>query len=244
MNHPQGTNTNSYLRECKMLRAEDFFDLSKFAHAAIFDGLEYVWEVIPRIGDYIKAHLRPGIEGKVSPLAVVEGDVYIGPGTVVEPGTMIKGPTIIGANCQVRQGAYVRGNVLVGDGVVIGHVIELKNCILMDEANIPHFSYVGDSVLGWRAHLGAGVKISNLKVTREPVTVTIEGQRYETGLRKFGDIIGDEVEIGCNSVLNPGTLIGQRTLAYANSSLFGYYPPDSIIKMRQVLEVVARRPRG
>jgi NDP-sugar pyrophosphorylase family protein len=226
-----------------MLQPEDFFDLSKFAHADIFDDVEFVWEVIPRIGDYVRAHLEPGIEGEVSRLAEVASDVYIGPGTIVEPGAMIKGPTVIGANCQVRQGAYIRGNVLVGDGAVIGHVNELKNCILIDEANIPHFSYVGDSILGWRAHLGAGVKISNLKVTHELVTVTIERRLYETGLLKFGAIVGDEVEIGCNSVLNPGTLIGKRTLAYANSSLFGYYPHDSIIKMRQAYHVVDREER-
>lgn len=226
-----------------MLQAQDFFDLSKFAHANIFDDVEFVWEVIPLIGDYVRAHLEPGVEGEVSHLAEVAADVYIGPGTIVEPGAMIKGPTVIGANCQVRQGAYIRGNVLVGDGAVIGHVNELKNCILMDEANIPHFSYVGDSILGWRAHLGAGVKISNLKVTHELVTVTIERRLYETGLLKFGAIVGDEVEIGCNSVLNPGTLIGKRTLAYANSSLFGYYPHDSIIKMRQAHHVVNREER-
>ncbi len=226
-----------------MLQPQDFFDLSKFAHADIFDDVEFVWDVIPRIGDYIRDHLEPGVEGEVSRLAEVAADVYIGPGAIVEPGAMIKGPTIIGANCQVRQGAYIRGNVLVGDGAVIGHVNELKNCILMDEANTPHFSYIGDSVLGWRAHLGAGVKISNLKVTRELVTVTIRRRVYETGLRKFGAIIGDEAEIGCNSVLNPGALIGKRTLAYANCSLFGYYPPDSIIKMRHGRHVVDREQR-
>ncbi|MBC8446721.1 MAG: UDP-N-acetylglucosamine diphosphorylase [Chloroflexi bacterium] len=226
-----------------MLRPQDFFDLSKFAHAALFDGVEFVWEVLPRIGEYIRAHLEPGIEGEVSRLAEVAADVYIGPGTVVEPGAMIKGPTIIGANCQVRQGAYIRGNVLVGDGAVLGHVNEMKNCVLMDEANAPHFAYIGDSVLGWRAHLGAGVKISNLKVTRELVTVTIGVRKVETGLRKFGAIIGDEAEIGCNSVLNPGTLVGKRALAYANSSLFGTYPPDAIIKVRQTHHVIEREER-
>ena len=224
-----------------MLRPEDFFDLSKCKYSDIFDGIEFVWDALKRIPEYVEANLKPGIHGIVSPLAYVDENVYIGPGTVVEPGAMIKGPTIIGANCEVRAGAYVRGNVLVGDRVVVGHTTELKTCLLFDEANVPHFSYVGDSIFGWRAHLGAGVKISNLKITRTPVVVTINGRRYETGLLKFGAILGDEVEIGCNSVLNPGTLVGKRTLVYTNLSMFGYYPPDSIVKLRQTHEIVERR---
>jgi NDP-sugar pyrophosphorylase family protein len=224
-----------------MLRPEDFFDLSKCKYSDIFDGIELVWDALKRIPGYVRANLKPGIYGTVSPLAYVDQNVYIGPGTVVEPGAMVKGPSIIGANCEVRSGAYVRGDVLVGDRAVVGHTTELKNCLLFDQANVPHFAYVGDSILGWKAHLGAGVKISNLKVTRTPVVVTIDGQRYETGLLKFGAILGDEAEIGCNSVLNPGTLVGKRTLAYTNLSMFGYYPPDSMVKLRQTREVVGRR---
>lgn len=224
-----------------MLRPEDFFDLSKSKHSDIFDGVEFVWDALKRIPDYVKANLEPGIHGTVSNLAYVADDVYIGPGTVVEPGVMIKGPTIIGADCEIRAGAYIRGNVIVGDRAVVGNSTELKVCLLFDEANIPHFAYVGDSIFGWKSHLGAGVKISNLKITRTPVVVTIEGVRYETGLKKFGAIIGDEAEVGCNSVLNPGTMIGPRTLTYTNISLFGYYPPDSLVKLRQTHEVVERR---
>jgi NDP-sugar pyrophosphorylase family protein len=224
-----------------MLRPEDFFDLSRCKYSDIFDGIELVWDALKRIPEYVEANLKPGIHGTVSPLAHVGEDVYIGPGTVVEPGAMINGPTIIGANCQVRAGAYVRGNVLVSDRAVVGHTTELKACLLFDEAIVPHFSYVGDSIFGWKAHLGAGVKVSNLKITRTPVVVTINGRRYETGLLKFGAILGDEVDIGCNSVLNPCTLVGKRTLAYTNLSMAGYYPPDSIVKLRQTHEVVERR---
>ncbi len=228
-----------------MLHPEDFFDLTKTKYADIFEGVEYPWEVLSRIGDYIQAHLQPGIFqpgifGEVSPLSFVGPAVYIGPGTVVEPGVMIKGPAIIGANCQVRAGAYLRENVLVGDRVVVGHTTEVKNSLLFDQAEAPHFAYVGDSVLGWKAHLGAGVKLSNVKVNRTQVIVTIDGQLYETGLRKFGAILGDQVEIGCNAVLNPGTLVGKRTLGYANISMHGCYPPDSIVKLRQSHEIVAR----
>ncbi|MGE5223346.1 MAG: hypothetical protein ACM3PY_12985 [Omnitrophica WOR_2 bacterium] len=223
-----------------MLHPDDFFDLSHCPFADIFDGVEYVWEVLPRISIYIKTHLKPGIEGNVSPFAQIAEEVYIGPGTVVEPGVMIKGPAIIGANCQIRQGAYLRGDVLVANGAVIGHTTEVKNSLLFDKAEVPHFAYVGDSVLGWKTHLGAGVKVSNFKVNRTNVVVHINDQKYETGLRKFGAILGDEVEIGCNSVLNPGTLVGKRTLGYANLSMSGYYPPDSIVKLRQSQEIVKR----
>ena len=223
-----------------MLLPEDFFDLTKTQYADIFEGVEFPWEVLRRIEAYIQSHLQPAILGEVSPLAYVGERVYIGPGTVVEPGAMIKGPTIIGAGCQVRAGAYLRENVLIGDGVVVGHTTEIKNSLLFNQAEVPHFAYVGDSVLGWKAHLGAGVKISNVKVNRTLVVVEVEGKRYETGLRKFGAIIGDQVEIGCNSVLNPGTLVGKRTLGYANLSMHGYYPPDSIVKLRQSQEITAR----
>lgn len=223
-----------------MLKPTDFFDLSYCPYAELFDSVEYTWEAIPRIHEYILSHLQPGIYGIISPLANIEENVYIGSGTIVEPGVMIKGPTIIGTNCQIRQGAYIRGDVLVGNQAVVGHTTEVKNSLLNDHAEVPHFAYVGDSLLGWKAHLGAGVKISNFKVNRTMVDVLIEGQHYETGLRKFGAILGDEVEIGCNSVLNPGTMIGKRTLGYANLSMHGYYPPDSIIKLRQEHEIVKR----
>jgi UDP-N-acetylglucosamine diphosphorylase / glucose-1-phosphate thymidylyltransferase / UDP-N-acetylgalactosamine diphosphorylase / glucosamine-1-phosphate N-acetyltransferase / galactosamine-1-phosphate N-acetyltransferase len=224
-----------------MLKPEDFFDLTKTEHAAIFEGVQYVWEVLPRIKDYIKEHLKPQICGDVSPLAFVGEQVYIGPGTVIEPGAMIKGPAIIGADCEVRGGAYIRENVIVGEGSVVGHTSEVKNSLLFNESEVPHFAYVGDSVLGWKAHLGAGVKLSNVKINRSQVVLEIDGQLYETGLRKFGAILGDQAEIGCNAVLNPGTLVGKRTLGYANISMFGYYPPDHIVKLRQVHEIIERR---
>jgi len=224
-----------------MLKPVDFFDLTHTQFADIFEGLEYVWEVLPLIKGYLQSHLVPGIHGTVSPLAYVGEQVFIGVGTVVEPGAMIKGPAIIGANCQVRSGAYIREDVLVGDGSVVGHTTEIKNSLLFDKAEVPHFAYVGDSVLGWKAHLGAGVKISNVKINRTNVNVMIDGQVYETGLRKFGAVMGDESEVGCNSVLNPGTLIGKRTLGYANLSMYGYYPPDCVVKLRQEVQIVERK---
>jgi UDP-N-acetylglucosamine diphosphorylase / glucose-1-phosphate thymidylyltransferase / UDP-N-acetylgalactosamine diphosphorylase / glucosamine-1-phosphate N-acetyltransferase / galactosamine-1-phosphate N-acetyltransferase len=224
-----------------MIHPADFFDLSKSQHKDLFEGIELVWDVLKRLPSYVDAQLQPGIQGRVHSMAYVEENVYIGPGTVVEAGAVIKGPTIIGANCEVRAGAYIRGSVLAGDGVVIGHATELKTCFLSDGVEVPHLAYVGDSMLGWRAHLGAGVKLSNFKINHMPVTVTIEGKQYNTGLLKFGAVLGDEVEIGCNSVINPGGLIGKRTLAYSNLSLHGYYPPDSVIKLHQSIEIIARK---
>lgn len=224
------------------LSLEEFFDLDpkKAPCPEIFAGMEYIWDALKRIPE-CAARARPVVEAQEVTGAYIFGAVQIGRGTVVEPGVVIKGPAIIGRECQIRSGAYIRGNAIIGDRAVIGHSSEIKNALIHNEAEVPHFAYVGDSILGWRSHLGAGVKISNLKVNREPVKVEVNGKVYQTGLRKFGAIIGDEVEIGCNAVLNPGTLIAKRSLAYALSSLGGYYPPGSLIKLRQSHEVVKRR---
>ncbi len=224
-----------------MLKPEDFFDLSKTKHADIFAGVEYVWEALKRISDYVEKNLKPGIEGEVLPGACVGENVFIGKGTVVEPGAYVKGPAIIGENCELRNGCYIRENVIVGDGVVVGNSSELKGSLMFDNSQIPHFAYVGDSIMGWRAHLGAGVKLSNVKLIREPIVVMVEGKSYNTGLIKFGAIIGDEVDIGCNSVLNPGTIIGKRTVMYTNVCWRGYCPPNSVVKLRQTIEVAPRR---
>lgn len=223
------------------LTPQHYFDLRRFAHRDLFDGVRFVWEVLPRIGDYLRAIVKPDIRGTVMEGAFVEGQVFIGEGTVVEPSAYIFGPAYIGRNCVVRQGAYVRGDVLVGDGAVLGHACEFKNCVLMDGTQVPHLSYVGDSVLGFKSHLAAGVIVSNLKVTRDEIVVRLGDAEYPTGLRKFGVILGDGAEIGCNAVINPGTLIGPRTLVYPLTSLRGYYPPDSIVKLRHSVEIVERR---
>ncbi len=237
------------------LSPQAFFDLSDFAHADVFGGLAYVWQALSRIERYL-ADLIGGrgldIAGEVQPGAFLgPGDIVIGPGTVVEPGAYIAGPTLIGAGCEIRHGAYVRGNVIAGDGSVIGHASEVKNSILLPGAHAPHFAYVGDSILGRRTNLGAGTKLSNLAIVsaKDPVTgkrptiqLTIDGETFDTGLTKMGAILGDDAQTGCNSVLNPGVLLGPRTLVYANTSLpKGYYPGDSIVKLRQTLQTLKRR---
>ncbi len=223
------------------LKPSHYFDLEQFAHRTLFEGVQFVWEVIPRIGDYLRSLVVSEVRGTVMDGAFVHGQVFIGEGTVVEPGAVIFGPTYIGKNCVVRSGAYVRGEVLAGDNVVLGHASEFKNCVLMDGAQCPHFNYVGDSILGFRSHLAAGVIVSNLKITRNEIVVRLGDQEFPTGLRKFGAVVGDEAEIGCNAVLNPGTLVGKRVLAYPLASLRGYYPPNTVVKVRQTAEQLTRQ---
>ncbi len=232
-----------------------FFDLTTFPHADLFAGLSFVWQALDRIAPYLDQTIAgrgQQIAGIVHPGAYLgPGDIIIGPGSVVEPGAYIAGPTIIGANCEIRHGAYIRGGVILSDGCSVGHASEVKNSMFLPGAHAPHFAYVGDSILGRRVNLGAGTKLSNLTLvsTKDPATgkrptlqLSIAGVLYDTGLTKMGAILGDDAQSGCNSVLNPGVLLGPRTLVYANASVpKGYYPPDSIIKLRQTLQTLPRR---
>lgn len=224
-----------------MLTPVDFFDLSNYTHKSLFEGITYVWDALKNLESYLAQQLQPGCRAQVHPSAVIEGPVMIGAGTVIEPGVMIKGPVIIGNDCQIRQGAYIRENCLIGDNCVVGHTSELKGTIMFDRSQAPHFAYVGDSILGNKVNLGAGTKLSNFKITRDRVHLTIDGVAYDTGLRKLGAILGDNVQLGCNCVTAPGTLVGHDTLIYSLVSARGYYPPNSVIKLRQELEVVPRR---
>ena len=217
-----------------MFAPDDLFAMSDFEHRALFDGLKYAWEALPRIESYIRSVIRPGIHGQVMANVTIVGDVFIGEGTVVEPGVFINGPTIIGKNCQVRQNAYIRGSLLVGDGCVVGHSTEVKNSAFLNASNAPHFNYVGDSILGNEANLGAGTKLSNFKITVDKtVKIKVGEEVFDTGLIKFGAILGDGVQTGCNAVLNPGTVVGKRSQIYACSLVRGFVPPDTIVKLRQ-----------
>jgi NDP-sugar pyrophosphorylase family protein len=226
-----------------MFRPDDLFDLSQTAHAALFEGCEHAWEALKRLKDYLAAHLEPGLRNQCDGVAWIGKQVFIGEGTTVEDGVMIKGPAIIGRNCEIRHGAYLRENVIVGDACVVGNACELKNAILFNEADVPHFNYVGDSILGHAAHLGAGVKISNLKVTPGSVTVNVEGKPLDTGLRKLGALIGDHANVGCNAVLNPGTILGRNSVIYPNVNWRGILPANMIVKNKAALDIVVRRPR-
>lgn len=226
-----------------MFKPADLFDLSQTEHAALFDGCEYAWEALKKLKAYVKTELRPALHNRCEGRAYIGQEVFIGEGTVIEDGVMIRGPAIIGRNCEIRHNAYIRDDVIIGDRCVIGNSCEFKHCLLFNEAKVPHFSYVGDSIFGCRAHLGAGVKISNVKLVPGNVTVEMDGQPFDTGLRKFGALLGDNTDIGCNSVLNPGSIIGRGSVVYPNTNWRGILPANMIAKNKAPVEVVVKRPR-
>ncbi len=218
-----------------------FLDLDCTEHRVIFDAVDAVWDALPKIAAYLKFRLQPRILGAIIGRPHIGPGVFIGKGTVVEPGAVIKGPAWIGEGCEIRSGCYIRENVILGSRVIAGNSCEFKNCLVFDGAQIPHFNYVGDSVLGAGAHLGAGVILSNVRLDRRPVVVrTPEGTPHQTGLKKFGAIIGDHAEIGCNSVLSPGSVIGRHALIYPGVSWRGTLPEKRIVRLRQDLDILPR----
>jgi NDP-sugar pyrophosphorylase family protein len=221
-----------------MFPTDEFFDLAHCDHHALFENVEHVWEVLPKIAPYLKVRLKPGIHARLIGKPFVSGAVFVGKGTVIEQGAMIKGPAWIGENCEIRSGCYIRENVILGDGVVAGNSSEFKNCLVFNEAQIPHFNYVGDSILGYRAHLGAGVILSNVRLDKAPITVHGPGGLLPTSLRKFGAMVGDRAEIGCNSVLSPGSLIGHSAIVYPGSQWRGYLPAGHTAKLAQTFQVI------
>ena len=244
-----------------MFKAADLFDLAQTEHAAIFDGCDHAWEALKKIEPYLAKVTRQNPPPRF-PGASIGERVIIGAGTVVEPGAMIKGPAIIGKNCQIRHNAYIRENVLIGDNCVVGNASELKNALLFNGAQAPHYNYIGDSILGHKAHVGAGVICSNLKSLPGNVTVVVPGSEFsvqsskpgtlnlepgtvlDTGLRKFGALVGDGAEVGCNSVLNPGSILGRGAIIYPGVNWRGFLPANNIAKNKAEIEVVVKRPRG
>lgn len=223
-----------------MYKPSDLFELAQTEHAAIFDGCEHAWDALKRIEDYLAARVTPKLNNRCEGVAFIGEQVFIGEGTVVEDGVMIKGPAIIGRDCEIRHNAYLRENVIVGDGCVVGNSCELKNTLLFNECEVPHFNYVGDSILGYRAHLGAGVVLSNVKIVPGNVLVEAPQGLLDTGLRKFGALIGDGAQIGCNSVLNPGSIIGRGCVIYPCTNWRGILPASSIVKNKAPQEIVPR----
>lgn len=226
-----------------MFKPEDLFDMSQTEHGELFAGCAYAWDALKKIKDYLAAHLKPGLKNRCEGDAYIGDEVFIGEGTVVEDGVMIKGPAIIGRNCQIRHNAYFRDQVIVGDNCVVGNSCELKNSVLFNGAQVPHFNYVGDSILGHKAHLGAGVVLSNVKSVKGNIFIMVEGKPLDTGLRKFGAMIGDHAEIGCNAVLNPGSVIGRNSIVYPNVSWREVLPENMIAKNKSKVDVVVLRPR-
>ncbi|NLY44268.1 MAG: glucose-1-phosphate thymidylyltransferase [Clostridiaceae bacterium] len=168
--------------------------------------------------------------------ALMDDNIAIGKGTVVEPGALIKGPTIIGNKTEIRQGAYIRGDALIGNNCVVGHTTEIKSSVMLGGSKAGHFAYIGDSILG-KVNLGAGTKLANLKIFESEVVLKIDGKTYETGLKKFGAILADGVETGCNSVTTPGTILSRNVLLYPNTTARGYYPPNKVVKIKQCQEI-------
>lgn len=225
-----------------MYKAEDLFDLTKTEHAVLFDECEFAWDALKKIKSYLALASRP-VQIHRFDGVTIGPNVFIGEGTTIEPGVFIKGPAIIGRDCDIRHNAYIREDVIIGNDCVVGNACELKHSLLFDGAQIPHFSYVGDSILGYKAHLGAGVKISNVKLVPGHVMVEKDGVPFDTGLRKFGVLLGDNTDIGCNSVINPGSIIGRGCVMYPNTSWRGILPANMIVKNRAKQDIVVRRPR-
>lgn len=209
-----------------------FFNLSQFAHASLFEDDSFPWQVLQRLAAYLKSLPLGRLEGTLSPSAyfVNPEEISIGEGSIVEPGAYIQGPCVIGKRCVVRHGAYIRGNLLTGDDCVIGHDSEIKHAILLNKAHAAHFAYVGDSILGNQVNLGAGTKCANFKLDQTSINLHIEGRRIPTDMRKLGAIIGDRTQIGCNTVTNPGTLIGQAVRCYPCLNVEGFIPSHAWVK--------------
>ena len=208
------------------LTATALLDLSHTLAAPLLARVTYPWEALPELGDFISALGRTLPEDYVG----LRSGVWVHRTAVIAPTAALGEGVIIGPGTQVRHGAYIRGNVLVGAEAVVGNSTELKNAVLFDGVQVPHYNYVGDALLGYRAHLGAGAVTSNVKSDRTPVTVRMGEVTLATGLRKLGAVVGDGVEVGCNSVLNPGTVIGRGSRIYPLSCVRGYVPENTIYK--------------
>ncbi len=220
------------------LTVQKLYDLSQTIAAGLFENVTYPWEVLPKIGDFIRAL---GASLPKSDYEKAGEDVWIARDAHVYPSALINGPAIIGKGAEVRHCAFIRGNAIVGEGAVVGNSTELKNVVLFNKVQVPHYNYVGDSILGYKAHMGAGSITSNVKSDKTLVDVVVGQERIHTGLKKFGAMLGDHVEVGCNTVLNPGTVIGRSTNIYPVSMVRGFIPENSIYKKQG--EVAHKQPQ-
>ena len=218
----------------KCVKTKELFDCETPYLKELFLESEYPWEILPKIKDYIRKLIQEGMEG----FTEIKENVFAGENVKISSTATIEGPAIIGEGTEIRPGAYIRGNIITGKNCVIGNSTELKSCILLDKVQVPHYNYVGDSILGNHAHMGAGAVCSNLKADGKNVVIHAD-KDYETGLRKIGGILGDNADVGCGCVLNPGTIIGKATSVYPLTPLRGVYPENSIVK--QADNVVERK---
>lgn len=213
----------------EQLTVKELYNLEETIAKDIFEGVTYPWEVLPKIGAFI---VELGNTLPEDEYEKVWENVWVAKSAKVAPTAFINGPAIIGKDADVRHCAFIRGNAIVGEGAVVGNSTELKNVILFNKVQVPHYNYVGDSILGYKAHMGAGSITSNVKSDKTLTTVKTPEGPIETGLKKFGAMLGDEVEVGCGSVLNPGTVIGKHTNIYPLSMVREFVPANSIYKKR------------
>ncbi len=211
----------------KEITIAQMYNLDETIAKELFEGVTYPWEVLPKISEFI---LRFGETLPEEEYDKVGENVWVAKSANVFPSAYIAGPAIIGKNAEVRHCAFIRGNAIVGEGAVVGNSTELKNVVLFNKVQVPHYNYVGDSILGYKSHMGAGSITSNVKSDKTLVIVKTPEGNLETGLKKFGAMLGDEVEVGCGSVLNPGSVIGSHTNIYPLSSVRGVVPAGSIYK--------------
>ena len=216
------------------IKITDLYDCRTDYLKDLFDSCEYPWEMLPKIKEYILELIKKGIPGYTE---IKEG-ILVGENVKIYPTATIEGPAIIGSGTEVRPGAFIRGSVITGEGCVLGNSSEFKNCVLLNGVQVPHYNYVGDSVLGNKAHMGAGSICSNLKTDGKPVVIHGD-EEYVTGLRKIGGILADGADVGCGCVLNPGTVIGKNTSVYPMNALRGVFPEGCIVKSMQ--NVVVRK---
>lgn len=221
------------MEECKI---KNLYNLDATIASKIFEGATYPWEVLPKIEEFIK---ELGNTLSSEEYEKRGEDIWIAKTATIAPTAYIKGPAIIGKNAEIRHCAFIRGKAIVGEGAVVGNSTELKNVILFNKVQVPHYNYVGDSILGYKSHMGAGSITSNVKSDKKLVVVKNKEEKIETGLKKFGAMLGDNVEIGCGSVLNPGTVIGKNTNVYPLSSVRGVVPSNSIYKKQN--EIVEKQ---
>ena len=221
----------------KLVKTNELFECRTPYLTELFSAYTYPWEMLPRLKEYIRTLTETGMEGFV----LLKDGVLVGRNVKIYDTAVIEGPAVIGHGCEVRPSAFIRGAVITGEGCVLGNSSEFKNCILLDGVQVPHYNYVGDSVLGNGAHMGAGTVCSNLKSDKR--SIVIHGEKeYPTGLRKIGGILGDGADVGCGAVINPGTVIGKNTRVYPLTMLRGVYPADCIVKGTE--NVTAREERA
>ncbi len=216
-------------------KTAELFDLTKTIAAPLLEKTEYPWEALPKIKEFIIEIAKTLPADRYDQ---VKENVWIAKSAKVFASAYVDGPTIICENAEIRHCAFIRGSAIIGEGSIVGNSCEIKNSIIFDGVQTPHYNYVGDSILGYHSHMGAGSVTSNIKSDRTNITVLCDGERVPTGLRKFGAILGDSVEIGCNSVLCPGSIVGRNTTVYPLTRVRGYIPENSIHKGDKIVKKV------